>query len=72
MEIQVRRVSNRKLREARERARIRPGMLAEQIGVKESAVSYYESGHKSPSASTLASIARALHVTMDDLMEDVE
>ncbi|WP_415942229.1 helix-turn-helix domain-containing protein [Mitsuokella multacida] len=42
--------------------------LAAISGISSAAIGYYESGKREPQASTLVSIARALHVTTDSLL----
>lgn len=44
------------------------GKLAEQVGVTEVAIGRYVSGEREPKAVTVAAIADALDVTVDDLM----
>ena len=68
----VRRVSGKKIKEAREAAGKGVVELAELVGVTYSAISHYESGAKTPGANILATIASALNVPMDDLTETVE
>ena len=72
MSIQIRRVSARRIREARRAAGVLRDDLAATVGVLPTAISHYESGRKAPSAALLANIASALNVTMDDLMEIVD
>jgi len=57
-----------KLREYRKAAGLTTLRLAELAGVDQSIISHYEAGRKSPSIETLASIAAACKVMMDDLM----
>ena len=69
---QERRVSAQNIRDKRRAAGLKSFELADIVGVSESAISHYESGRKVPSASLLASIASAVQVQMDELMETVE
>lgn len=42
--------------------------LADMAGISSAAIGYYETGKREPQASTLVSIADALHVSVDDLL----
>lgn len=42
--------------------------LADMSGISSAAIGYYETGKREPQASTLVSIATALHVSVDDLL----
>lgn len=68
----VRRVSPRKLREARVAAGLSTTKLADIVGVNQSAISQYEDGRKVPNVSVFAGIACAVKLPMDDLVEPVE
>lgn len=55
----------KQLREARGLSRQE---LADMAGISSAAIGYYETGKREPQASTLVSIAAALHVSVDDLL----
>ena len=56
------------LRYMREREGLTQAQLADRAKVRQSAICQYELGLKKPSAESHAKLAKALGVTMDDLM----
>lgn len=59
-----------RLLRARERADLSQGDLAELIGLTQSAISRIESGDRSVDSLELARLARALHISVLDLLEE--
>lgn len=57
-----------RIRIARERAGLTQAELAHQAGLRQQSVAKWEAGLSSPSASSLASIARALRTSTDGLL----
>ena len=59
------------LRELRTGAGLRQGDVAAAAGLSESAVSHLEAGRRAPRPGTVAALARALGVTVSDLVAQV-
>ena len=58
----------RRIRYRRKRLRVTLGQLAEQVGMAASALSLIENGKREPKLSTLGAIAKALDMTVDQLI----
>ena len=62
-----------KLRQERERANLSQEELARKAGVSQQAISMLENeNRKNPRIDTVASIARVLGCTVDDLIDDID
>lgn len=57
-----------KLRDLRKQKNLTQKQLAEQIGVQNSVISFYEVGDRTPSPDILRKLASVLHVSVDYLM----
>lgn len=57
-----------KLRQLRKDRKLTQQQLAELIGVKNSVISFYEVGERTPSPDVLRKLALALHVSTDFLL----
>lgn len=57
-----------RLRQLRKDRKLTQQQLAELIGVKNSVISFYEVGDRTPSPDVLRKLALALHVTSDYLL----
>lgn len=57
-----------RLRQLRKDRKLTQQQLAELIGVKNSVISFYEVGERTPSPDVLRKLALALHVTADYLL----
>lgn len=57
-----------RLRQLRKDRKLTQQQLAELIGVKNSVISFYEVGERTPSPEVLRKLALALHVTADYLL----
>lgn len=60
---------NEKIREYRQARRLSQKELAKMIGTSQSCIFHYEKGTKDPRLSTLERIAKALGVTVIDLLK---
>ena len=58
----------KKLKQLREAHGLSRQELADMSNISSAAIGYYETGKREPQASTLVSIATALHVSVDDLL----
>ena len=58
----------KKLRQLRKDRKLTQQQLAELIGVKNSVISFYEVGERTPSPDVLRKLALALHVSTDFLL----
>lgn len=57
---------------ARYRRNLTQVELARAVGVSQTAISYWESGHRSLTVEQLAALAAALHTTASELVEGLE
>ncbi len=57
-----------RLRQIRKERNLTQKQLAELIGVKNSVISFYEVGERTPSLEALVKLARVLHVSTDALL----
>lgn len=58
-----------KLRELRQEKGLRQGTIAQQLGLTQTAYSYYENEKRSPDIATLIKIADYFHTTVDNLID---
>ena len=61
-----------KIKTLREKTGITQGCLAEEMGVKQSAIAAWESGKASPRADKLPKLAEVLGCKIEDLFEQKE
>ncbi|MBE6598735.1 MAG: helix-turn-helix transcriptional regulator [Ruminococcaceae bacterium] len=57
-----------KIKECREKKGIRQTEFANRLGVSQSAVAMWETGHNLPRAELLPKMAEVLHCTVDELL----
>lgn len=60
---------NQKIAECRRKQGLTQEQLATQLGISAGAISKWENGNTTPDISLLAPLARALHITMDELFD---
>ncbi len=61
-----------KIKEFREKANLSQAEVAEKLGIKQNAVSMWETGENFPRADKLPELAKIFGCTIDDLFADEE